>query len=358
MTKHSCYAFVLGLLLAMLIAACGPTTEAPPESTPSPMPQLITEPTPRPVGPAPTIVAPEQAETLPGRLLFAKDGNIWMWQEGAGRQLTNQGNLWQPAWSPDGAWIAGVQREESFSNIVVMTTTGSDLIQLTQNGTNQPLQSYERIYDTTWAFYPSFSPDSRTVIFSAQAAPPFGSPAVEYNLTLYSSPVAAGGKQQQLYADNEGHVGRAVYAPDGKRIVFAFSPRALNKAPQILGLNPGTGTADPMPGVPEQSYDPAFSADGRWFAFAARDNSGTDVFAMPARGGAPMRLTTLGTARAPAFSPDGKQLAFLALTPGNNRFDLWVADITAGADGLQLGEPRQLTTDLGIDADSGLSWGR
>ena len=357
MTKHSTYVRVAVLLLAMVIAACGPTAETS-QPTPSPLRQLITEPTPKPVGPAPTIVAPEEKATLPGRLLFAKDGNIWIWQEGTGRQLTNQGNLWQPAWSPDGSWIAGVQREESFSNVVVMTATGSDIIQLTKNGTTAPLNSYERIYDTTWAFYPSFSPDSRTVIFSAQAAPPFGSPAVEYNMTLYSSPVAAGGKQQQLYADNEGHVGRAVYAPDGESIVFAFSPRALNKAPQILRLDPETGTADPLPGVPEQSYDPAFSADGRWFAFATRDISGTDVFAMPATGGAPVRLTTLGTARAPAFSPDGKQLAFLALTPGNNRFDLWVADITTGADGLQIGEPRQLTTDLGIDADSGLSWGR
>ncbi len=357
MTKHSLYVFMVALLLAMFTVACGPTAETP-QPTPSPLPQLITEPTRKPIGPAPTIVAPEAEKTLPGRLLFAKDGDIWMWQAGSGRQLTSQGNLWQPVWSPDGSWIAGVEREESFSNIVVMTATGTDLIKLTKNGTNEPLHSYERIYDTTWAFYPSFSPDSRTVIFSAQAAPPFGSPAVEYNMTLYSSPVAAGSRTNQEYADTEGHVGRAVYAPDGKSIVFVFSPRTLNKAVQILRFNPATGTADPLPGVPERSYDPAFSADGRWFAFATRDNSGTDVFAMPASGGTPVRLTTLGTARAPVFSPNGKQLAFLALTPGNNRFDLWVADITAGADGLQLGKPRQLTTDLGIDADSGLSWGR
>jgi hypothetical protein len=46
------------------------------------------------------------------------------------------------------------------------------------------------------------------------------------------------------------------------------------------------------------------------------------------------------------------------MEPGNNRFDLWVADITPEADGLRIGKPRQLTTNLGIDADSGLSWGR
>ncbi|HEU5016211.1 MAG TPA: hypothetical protein VFT66_27065 [Roseiflexaceae bacterium] len=356
MTKHSTCACLAALLLAMCIAACGPTAEESPQPTPSPLPQLITEPTPKPVGPAPTVVAPE--ETLPGRLLFAKDGDIWMWQSGSGRQLTDKGNLWQPAWSPDGSWIAGVQREESYSNIVVMTATGSDLIQLTKDGTTQPLHSYERIYDTTWAFYPSFSPDGRTVIFSAQAAPPFGTPAVEYNMTLFSSPVAAGSKPEQLYADNEGQVLRPIYAPDGKSIVFVFSPNVLNKPPQILHFDPETNDVSPLPGVPEQSYDPTFSADGKWFAFATRDTDGTDVFAMPAKGGEPLRLTSLGSARAPAFSPDGKQIAFLAMEPGNNRFDLWVADITPEADGLRIGKPRQLTTNLGIDADSGLSWGR
>jgi TolB protein len=80
---------------------------------------------------------------------------------------------------------------------------------------------------------------------------------------------------------------------------------------------------------------------------------------MPAAGGAPLRLTSLGTARAPAFSPDGKQLAFLAIAPGANSFDLWVMDLQSGADGaLQPGQPRQITQGMALDADSGVAWGR
>jgi TolB protein len=76
-----------------------------------------------------------------------------------------------------------------------------------------------------------------------------------------------------------------------------------------------------------------------------------------AGGGAPARLTDMGAARAPAFSPDGSQIAFLAIAPGEGGFDLWVADLTADAGGLRAGAPRRLTSGLGLDADSGLSWG-
>jgi TolB protein len=119
--------------------------------------------------------------------------------------------------------------------------------------------------------------------------------------------------------------------------------------------------------TPAQSYDPAWAPDGTWLAFAARANGRTDVFAMRSttsatgagRIGPPIQLTSIGTARAPAFSPDGKQLAFLAIAPGSNSFDLWVADLEMDAAGaLVPGQPRQITQGMALDADSGVAWGR
>jgi hypothetical protein len=52
-------------------------------------------------------------------------------------------------------------------------------------------------------------------------------------------------------------------------------------------------------------------------------------------------------------------LAFLALTPGANSFDLWVVDLQPGQDGaLHPGQPRQITRDMRLDADSGVAWGK
>jgi TolB protein len=302
---------------------------------------------------------------LPGRLLFAVDGNLWLWQGQRGSALTNSGDAYQPAWSPDGSRIAYIRREESASDLMLVSAAGGEPVQLTSNGSGEPLHSYERIYASVWAFYPAWSPNGAEIAFASQAAPPFGSPAAEYRVTLYSVP-AAGGDQQQLYADDEGHVGRLAYAPDGGAIAVAYAS-AGDGAAQLRRYVRTESAADPWPGAPEQSYDPAFSPDGRWLAFAARDTSTgsggvggrTDLFAIPAAGGSPARLTSLGGARAPAFSPDGKQLAFLAIMPGADNFSLWVVDLQVGPDGaLHASEPRQITRDLRIDADSGLSWSR
>jgi TolB protein len=291
-------------------------------------------------------------------MLVVQGGNLWIWQGDAGRQLTSSGDAFQPAWSPDGQRIAYIQRVTSFSDLLVMPAAGGEPLQLTQDGPDSSVYSYERIYASTWAFYPAWSPDGATIAFASQAGPPGGAPAAEFRVSLFATPAQAGGERTQLYADEGGHVGRLAYAPDGQSIAFAYGP-AGDGAPTIYRYAVAGGSAAPLAGAPAQSYDPAWSPDGRWLAFAARANGRTDLFALRSSGGSPIQLTSLGAARAPAFSPDGKQLAFLAIAPGGNSFDLWVLDLQAGADGaLAPGQPRQITQGMALDADSGVAWGK
>jgi TolB protein len=346
------YRWSIVILIALTIAACGPGAQ-PDESSQVIVP-IGGAAEPRPAGaPASEDVTSADAN-LPGRLLFVKNADLWLWQGDTGRQLTTQGNLSQPAWSPDGTRIVCVQRDASFGDIVLMSATGGDQALLTSNGSTAPPTSYDRIYSSLWAFYPAFSPDGSEIVFASQFGPPFGSPAAEYNLSLYAIPAAVGGNKTQLYASDEGHVGRVAFAPDGT-LAFAYTPGG-DAAPQIMRYNRESNVAELFPGAPEQSYDPSFSPDGRWLAFATRDGTKTDIFVASTSGGGAIRLTTLGSARAPAFSPDGALLAFLALSPNAAQFDLWVVDLTPEADGLRVGEPRQVTKGMGIDADSGLAW--
>jgi TolB protein len=193
-------------------------------------------------------------------------------------------------------------------------------------------------------------------VVAAQAQPPGGDPPADYNLGLALVPTTPG-EPLPLYADDGAQVGRGAVSPDGSAIVFTRAGRGPVGRQQLYRLELSDGAAEPFPGAPAPSYDPAFSADGRWLAFAARDGERTDIFLLPAAGGTPQRLTTQGAARGPAFSPDGALLAFLAVAPGEPGFDLWVADLALGEGGaLEVAAARRLTNGLGLDGDSGLAW--
>lgn len=300
-----------------------------------------------------------RGEALAGRLLFVRGGVIWQWRDREASRLLGAGEAFQPAFSPDGARIAYVTRGNDYSDILLTDAAGAPLGQLTFNGSRQPINSLERIYESSWAFYPSWAPGGGRLAVAAQAAPPSGDPPAEYNLGLYELPVGDG-SQVSLYASDVAHCGRSVYTPAGDGLIFVCAGFGAAGQQELHRLDLASGRAEPLAGAPTPAYDPAISPDGRWLAFAARDDSGTDIYALWLAGGSTsLRLTTMGAARAPAFSPDGGQVAFLAIAPGEGGFDLWVADLRLDeAGGLRAGEPRRLTSGLGLDADSGISWAR
>jgi TolB protein len=288
---------------------------------------------------------------LPGRLLFSAGGDLWVWQGGAARRLTNEGHWYHPAFSRDGTRIAAIKREQSASDLYLLDAEGSAPIALTDNGSQQPLNSYERIYDTIWAWYPAWSPDDRQIVFASQFGTAEGSPASDYNLSLYRVAVA-GGQREQLLVDEAAQLLNPSYAPDG-RLAFDRIATGGDAAAQVQLYS--DGAAAPFPGVPPESYDPAWSPDGTRLAFAARSDGVTDVFMVVVGAGEPLRVTRSGRARAPSFAPDGTWLAFIA--DGDDGFQLYAVQLDGQQTGLAVGEPIQLTAGLGIDVDSGLSWG-
>ncbi|HEX6290491.1 MAG TPA: DPP IV N-terminal domain-containing protein [Herpetosiphonaceae bacterium] len=337
------------LLIGPLIAACSLGSE-PAESS-----QPQSRPTARPV-------AMQADASIDGRLLFVQDGNLYLHQGQTTRQMTRDGTTRDPAWSPDGRRIAYVRRDESFSDIYLLDVSGGLPTQITFNrGQSQPW-TQEFMHEVVWAAAPTWTPDGKQIVFLSQVAPPTVSPPAEYPLSIYQYPISLIGTRQPTNDDlllraDESDFQRSTWASDESALAYTRVPRGAEPK-QIMLYDPNTGESSAYPGIPDNAYDPAWSPDARWLAFAAIVDGKTDIWAIPhlSLGGSAVRLTAAGSARAPAWSPDGKQLAYVQL--GDEGADVYVLTLKDASGTLSPGESRALTHNGQIDANSGLSWGK
>jgi TolB protein len=337
------------LLLGPLFAACSFGAEPEQPSTPR------SQPTARPV-------AVQAGVSIDGRLLFVQDGNLYLHQAQQTQQLTRDGMTRDPAWSPDSSRIAFVRREESFSDIYLLDVDGGLPTQVTFNGGQSQPWTQEFMHEVVWASAPTWTPDSQNLVFLSQVSPPTVSPPAEFPLSIYSYPLDLLGTRQPtnddlLVRSNEDDLQRPAWAPDESVLSYVQVPRGAEPK-RIMLYDPNTDERSAYPGAPENAYDPAWSPDSRWLAFAAVVDGQTDIWAIPhpAIGGSAVRLTNSGAARAPAWSPDGDQLAYIQV--GDSGTDVYVMDLQAAEGALTPGTAEALTDNGQIDANSGLSWGQ
>jgi dipeptidyl aminopeptidase/acylaminoacyl peptidase len=153
-------------------------------------------------------------------------------------------------------------------------------------------------------------------------------------------------------------------ATNGKLAYYSYEAADAD----IYTINPdGTGKTNLTDEAPDAyagaDIEPAFSPDGSRIAFES-DRSGEytedpnwpspifDVWVVNADGsGEPRRITT-AEGQAPAWSPDGKQIAYSSSRDGN--YEIWVENV----DGT--GTPRQIThtehTEAGVVINTSPSW--
>src|SRR3954467_5848578 len=132
-------------------------------------------------------------------------------------------------------------------------------------------------------------------------------------------------------------------SPDGRIAVVAVSRLDLDtdeyRAQLWAVATDGSGPARPLP-TGHRDSAPAFSPDGRWLAYlSAGPGERPQVHVLPAAGGAPRRLTScpLG-AGVPVWSPDSRRLAFAARVPEQGRYG------TVDGVGPEAEPPRLITT--------------
>lgn len=118
--------------------------------------------------------------------------------------------------------------------------------------------------------------------------------------------------------------------PWGKRMVFASTRHQLRPdlyIKSVDGVSVTQLTADPGPDI-----QPAFSPDGRTVAFASRRSGNWDIWLVNVDGGPPAQVTS-GPADEvhPSWSTDGSRLVYCSLPAKGGQWELWTTDATAGA---------------------------
>ncbi len=340
-----------------------------------------------------------------GKIYFTIDHNLWATDgNNTSREILHGNDVYDPAISPDGKWIAFIFPHKNYSDLVVAPVNGgSSRLLLTGHG---------RFYNDSgfikntyhWFAQPAWSPDGSHLLFLSDLekedwyaatgidAPlldlqvlsiPFNNPSARPQDVAYAN-FGDGGDRDPSY--RPGHPTVIVYtsysydtATRSQQVIQIFleDATAIARHPEVYhpGLpayNPGIAITD----AKDQNLQPAFSPDGNAIAFVKRESSTqTGLYVMSVPEGVPanpndpkvQQQALLPYKKAshilsgqyvsqPVWSPDGKQIAYVSYN--NSTFDLWLANISYNAKtGIYSlhGNPVQLTTG-GIDGDSRPFW--
>jgi TolB protein len=142
--------------------------------------------------------------------------------------------------------------------------------------------------------------------------------------------------QRLAIMDQDGENNR--FLTDGRSL--AFSPRFhptrdqiafmsfVNNRPRVYTFDLGSGRQAMLGNFEGITLSPRYSPDGNTIVMAQTRGSGSDIFAVPAGGGAARRLTDGGGAIdvSPCFSPDGTQIVFNSDRGGDQQIYVMGAD--------------------------------
>jgi dipeptidyl aminopeptidase/acylaminoacyl peptidase len=243
------------------------------------------------------------------------------------------------AWSPDGGTIAFASQ----GGIWTVPARGGEPHRLTQAaaGGGDPRQATDRA--------PRWSPKGTWILFETGR---------RSNNDIMV--VSDDGRRTNFVLATDADEGNAAWSPDGAHIAYVErTTQHFSGVLEVLDFDAQTGTPK---GSPRELFvaptdrgggwslrTPVWSPDGRQIALVLQTTGWDKIYTLAAAGGTPRALTSGDSEdESPAFSPDGKSIAFVSNREHPEERHIWII----GADG---GAARRLT-DLGPGAEASPQW--
>lgn len=291
------------------------------------------------------------APALPGTVYLVQGGALYRFRNGSFTQITPESGWMQPAMSPGGREMVAVQRKTNYSDLFLLTASGRPTSQLTHNNASA-LPEYNH-----WVFHPRFSPDGSTLFYDYDHKDGYNSYQVD--LAIFATPTANWRSSVQWsvpYSYTGGDVspvpvqGGLLYTKfwiDDQSIVHSQIWLQARPRSQGVALTPKDVNC----------VQPTVSADQKSIAMVCTrgqaQSAELDVAMFDANNSTLGALTTLVKGElvaSPAFSPDGRTIAYLAPVTTGGAFQLW----TVGTSGNPAA--RAFTSNLGLDSSSPPVW--
>ena len=137
------------------------------------------------------------------------------------------------------------------------------------------------------------------------------------------------GADRQLVSSSDHQAMSPAWAPDGRR--FAYMEFSAGHG-QLFVQPLGSGKRQPVVTTGQAlDFTPAFSPDGKTLAFSRATEEGTDIYTVDIKDNCCLQRLTVGRFSdnlSPTYSPDGQRIAFVSTRPGLPQIYVMAADGT------------------------------